>query len=115
MPTRAHRQDPGRHRGVRGIGRSGQSSPATSRTGSRLCEREINIVHDAAIKAGIRLCGPYAWRDRPDFTCFQAGREPGAIARGVKDELGKDWRTPKRCGARSRTVGGKKPPGRRKK
>ncbi len=52
-------------------------------------EREINIVHDAAIKAGIRLCGPLAWRDRPDFTCFQAGSETGAIDRGVKDELGK--------------------------
>ena len=56
-------------------------------------EREINIVHDAAIKAGVRLCGPYAWRDRPDFTCFQAGSETGAIAKGVKDELGKDWNT----------------------
>ena len=51
-------------------------------------EREINIVHDAAIKAGVRLCGPIAWRDRPDFTCFQAGSETGAIAKGVKDELG---------------------------
>lgn len=51
-------------------------------------EREINIVHDAAIKAGVRLCGPLAWRDRPDFTCFQAGSELGAIARGAKDELG---------------------------
>jgi hypothetical protein len=29
-----------------------------------------------------------AWRDRPDFTCFQAGSETEAIARGVKDELG---------------------------
>jgi hypothetical protein len=45
-------------------------------------------VHDAAIKAGVRLCGPFAWVDRPDFTCFQAGSETGAIARGVKDELG---------------------------
>ncbi len=51
-------------------------------------EREINIVHDAAIKAGVRLCGPLAWRDRPDFTCFQAGSETGAIVRGVKEELG---------------------------
>jgi 2-keto-3-deoxy-L-rhamnonate aldolase RhmA len=51
-------------------------------------EREINIVHDAAIKAGIRLCGPWAWKDRPDFTCFQAGNERAAIARGVKIELG---------------------------
>ena len=51
-------------------------------------ERLINTVHDAAISAGKRLCGPYAWRDRPDFTCFQAGSEMAAIARGVTDELG---------------------------
>jgi len=51
-------------------------------------ERAINIVHDAAIKAGKRLCGPIAWRDRADFTCFQAGTELAAIARGVAAELG---------------------------
>ena len=51
-------------------------------------ERAINIVHDAAIKADVRLCGPFAWRDRPDFTCFQAGSETAAIARGVAAELG---------------------------
>jgi 2-keto-3-deoxy-L-rhamnonate aldolase RhmA len=51
-------------------------------------ERLINIVHDAAIAAGKRLCGPFAWRDRPDFTCFQAGSETAAIARGVAAELG---------------------------
>lgn len=51
-------------------------------------ERNINIVHDAAIKAGVRLCGPLSWRDRPDFTCFQAGSETLAIANGVKAELG---------------------------
>jgi len=51
-------------------------------------EREINIVHDAAIKAGKKLCGPLAWKDRPDFTCFQAGSELAAIARGAKAELG---------------------------
>src|SRR5437879_12908936 len=58
------------------------------RQGSRDYERAINIVHDAAIKAGVRLCGPFAWRDRPDFTCFQAGSETAAIARGVAAELG---------------------------
>jgi 2-keto-3-deoxy-L-rhamnonate aldolase RhmA len=58
------------------------------RQGSPDYERAINIVHDAAIKAKVRLCGPFAWRDRPDFTCFQAGSETAAIARGVKDELG---------------------------
>ena len=51
-------------------------------------ERAINIVHDAAINAGVRLCGPFAWRDRPDFTCFQAGSETAAIARGAAAELG---------------------------
>ncbi|HUA85610.1 MAG TPA: aldolase/citrate lyase family protein [Bryobacteraceae bacterium] len=51
-------------------------------------ERLINIVHDAAIGAGKRLCGPFAWRDRPDFTCFQSGSEPVAVGRGVSVELG---------------------------
>jgi 2-keto-3-deoxy-L-rhamnonate aldolase RhmA len=51
-------------------------------------ERAINIVHDAAVKAKIRLCGPFAWRDRPDFTCFQAGSELANIARGAAAELG---------------------------
>ncbi|MES1258488.1 MAG: aldolase/citrate lyase family protein [Acidobacteriota bacterium] len=51
-------------------------------------ERLINAVHDAAIGAGKKLCGPFAWRDRPDFTCFQAGSETAAIARGVAAELG---------------------------
>jgi 2-keto-3-deoxy-L-rhamnonate aldolase RhmA len=58
------------------------------RQGTPDYERAINIVHDAAIKAGVRLCGPIAWRDRADFTCFQAGSETAAIARGVAAELG---------------------------
>jgi 2-keto-3-deoxy-L-rhamnonate aldolase RhmA len=51
-------------------------------------ERLINVVHDAALSAGVRLCGPFSWRDRPDFTCFQNSSETAAIARGVADELG---------------------------
>ena len=51
-------------------------------------ERLINAVHDAAISAGKRLCGPFVWRDRPDFTCFQNSSETAAIAKGVADELG---------------------------
>ena len=51
-------------------------------------ERAINIVHDAALRANVKLCGPLAWRDRPDFTCFQAGSEAAAINRGVAAELG---------------------------
>ncbi len=56
-------------------------------------ERIINIVHDAAIKNGKRLCGPFAWKDRPDFTCFQASSETGLIARAAKAELGNLWMT----------------------
>src|ERR1700683_2838884 len=59
-------------------------------------ERLINAVHDAALAAGKRLCGPFAWRDRPDFTCFQNASEKAAIARGgcagggnLKDTQGK--------------------------
>jgi 2-keto-3-deoxy-L-rhamnonate aldolase RhmA len=51
-------------------------------------ERAINMVHDAGIKAGVRLCGPLGWRGRPDFTCFQAGSELEAILRGAAMELG---------------------------
>jgi 2-keto-3-deoxy-L-rhamnonate aldolase RhmA len=58
------------------------------RQGTPDYERAINIVHDATLKAGVRLCGPFAWRDRPDFTCFQAGSETAAISRGVAAELG---------------------------
>ena len=58
------------------------------RQGTPDYERAINIVHDAAIKAGVKLCGPFAWRDRPDFSCFQNGSETAAIARGAAAELG---------------------------
>lgn len=56
--------------------------------GSPDYERLINIVHDAALSEHKRLCGPIAWLNRPDFTCFQAGSEESAIMRGVADELG---------------------------
>ena len=58
------------------------------RQGSPDYERLINVVHDAALNAKVRLCGPLAWRNRPDFTCFQAGTEVAAIRRGVTAELG---------------------------
>jgi 2-keto-3-deoxy-L-rhamnonate aldolase RhmA len=51
------------------------------RQGSPDYERVINIVHDATIKANIRLCGPSSWNDRPDFTCYQGG-PPGEGGRG---------------------------------
>jgi 2-keto-3-deoxy-L-rhamnonate aldolase RhmA len=56
--------------------------------GSPDYERLINVVHDAAIKNKIRLCGPFSWRDRPDFTCFQNGSELALIGAGARAELG---------------------------
>ena len=56
-------------------------------------ERLINIVHDATIKAGKKLCGPFAWKDRADFSCFQAGSELAAIQRGARAELGDLYNT----------------------
>ena len=35
------------------------------RQGSPDYERRINVVHDAALNAKVRLCGPLAWRNRP--------------------------------------------------
>ena len=58
---------------------------------SRATETDVrgaSLLHDSAVKAGVRLCGPFAWRDRPDFTCFQASSETAAIARGAAAELG---------------------------
>jgi 4-hydroxy-2-oxoheptanedioate aldolase len=34
-------------------------------------EKLITAIHDATLKAGKRLCGPFRWIDRPGFTCFQ--------------------------------------------
>jgi hypothetical protein len=31
---------------------------------------------------------PFAWKDRPDFSCFQAQSEPVQITRGARAELG---------------------------
>ena len=61
--------------------------------GSPDYERLINVVHDAAVNARIRLCGPFAWRERPDFTCFQNQQQGGALATGVRVELGELWNT----------------------
>ena len=79
-------------------------------------ERLINVVHDAALAAGKRLCGPFAWRDRPDFTCFQNGSETAAIARGVAAELGtmKDTQAKPEVGPYAEGAAGAPAPARRR-
>src|SRR5258708_13467827 len=51
-------------------------------------ERLINVVHDAALAAGKRLCGPFPWRDRPDFSCFQNGSATASSPRGINTNPG---------------------------
>ena len=81
-PTRSQSQ------GVPPSSRPAATSRTSRATGrERRYERAINIVHDAAIKAKIRVRSA-RWRERPDFTCFQAGSETAAIARGWPAELG---------------------------
>lgn len=52
-------------------------------------ERLITEIETAAKEAGVRLCGPLRWRERPGYTCFQGGTEASAIRAGVKAELGR--------------------------
>jgi 2-keto-3-deoxy-L-rhamnonate aldolase RhmA len=50
-------------------------------------EALVTTVHDATIGAGRRLGGPLAWRDRKDFTFFQAQTEATFIRMGVEAAL----------------------------
>src|SRR6185369_12330039 len=69
-------------------------------------EREINIVHDAALRASKYLCGPWFWLNRPDFKCFQGHggdklTTPGpdlqaTFVEAEKREFGPLWNTPGR-------------------
>jgi hypothetical protein len=37
----------------------------------------VTRIHDATLKAGVKLGGPFAWKDRAGFTFFQG---PGTAA-----------------------------------
>lgn len=50
-------------------------------------ERLVAEIHDAAVAAGVRLCGPLRWRDRAGFTCFQGSGESALIKVGAAAEL----------------------------
>jgi 2-keto-3-deoxy-L-rhamnonate aldolase RhmA len=47
----------------------------------------ITEIAAAAKDAGVGLCGPLRWAERPGFTCFQAGTEAAAIRRGAEAEI----------------------------
>src|SRR5437879_5367010 len=50
-------------------------------------EAIVTKIHDVTLKAGLKLGGPLAWKDRPGFTFFQAGGETGLIKAGAKQLL----------------------------
>lgn len=50
-------------------------------------ERLVTEIHDAAVAAGVKLCGPLRWRDRAGFTCFQGSGEGALIKVGAAAEL----------------------------
>jgi 2-keto-3-deoxy-L-rhamnonate aldolase RhmA len=60
--------------------------------GSPDYEREINIVHDATLRAHKRLCGPSSWIGKPDYTCFQGpGGSEGDPLVGADARLPNDF------------------------
>ena len=56
---------------------SGHPYAGAARKGDTVYEAMVTRIHDATLKAGLRLGGPFAWRDRPGFTFFQG---PGLAA-----------------------------------
>jgi len=50
-------------------------------------EAIITEIETAAHEAGVALCGPLRWAERPGYTCFQAGTEAANIRRGADAEI----------------------------
>ena len=57
------------------------------RQGQADYEALVTNIHDATLEAGRRLGGPLAWRNRKDFTFFQAPTEATFIRLGVEAVL----------------------------
>ena len=51
-------------------------------------EALVTRIHDATLKAGKKLAGPLAWRDRPGYTFFQGPGETSLIRTGAQAALG---------------------------
>lgn len=59
-----------------------------SRQGDPNYEALVTKIHDATLKAGKKLGGPQAWKDRPGFTFFQGAGETNLIRSGAQVSLG---------------------------
>lgn len=51
-------------------------------------EALVTKIHDATLKAGKKLAGPLAWKQRPGYSFFQGPTEASLIRAGAKVELG---------------------------
>ena len=58
------------------------------RQGDPQYEALVTRIHDVTLKAGLKLGGPLAWKDRAGFTFFQAGGETALIKSGAQVLLG---------------------------
>ena len=50
-------------------------------------EALVTKIHDATLKAGKKLAGPLAWKQRPGYTFFQGPGETALIRSGAKTAL----------------------------
>ena len=66
---------------------TGLGSFSGMRQGQPDYEAMVTTIHDATLEAGRKLGGPLAWRDRKDFTFFQAPTESNFIRLGVEAAL----------------------------
>ena len=57
------------------------------RQGDREYEALVTKIHDATLKAGRKLGGPLAWRNREGFSFFQAQPDTALIRMGVEAAL----------------------------
>jgi 2-keto-3-deoxy-L-rhamnonate aldolase RhmA len=51
-------------------------------------ESLVTKIHDITLKAGLKLGGPQAWKDRAGFSFFQAPPESALIQTGAQVNLG---------------------------
>jgi 2-keto-3-deoxy-L-rhamnonate aldolase RhmA len=50
-------------------------------------EKMVAKIHDDVLKAGKKLGGPHAWREKPGYTFFQSAGESSLIRTGAQMEL----------------------------
>jgi 2-keto-3-deoxy-L-rhamnonate aldolase RhmA len=64
------------------------SSFSGLRQGDPKYEALVTKIKDATLKAGKKLAGPLAWKDRPGYSFFQGPGETSLISSGAKVALG---------------------------